>query len=290
MKRISLVVWLLFSSFICGIAQSETVKPILKDPVQTQIDLAPIGQTDEKYAGILSVSVKISVNGSSGSGTICYYDSKTGLAYVISCGHLLNGDGAYDPIKTKTKAKIILWYQNETKLDVPKTYDAEFLFWSNKRGEDVSLLVFKCDWTPNYCPISSEACFKPTPNLVLNSMGCDGGREVARYEVRFAEFTKEDLITKLNSPRPGRSGGGLITNEGELVGVCWGTTDVTSGGGVGFFTPLSAIEKVFVKNQHGWLVGVKSELETISIYDWDSPSKKYERHYVPVPNIPMLLF
>ena len=49
---------------------------------------ALIEQRDPKYIDFLSSSVKISVSGGSGSGTICYYDPEENWAYVISCGHL----------------------------------------------------------------------------------------------------------------------------------------------------------------------------------------------------------
>ena len=256
------------------------VHPILKESA-TQVNLIPIEQRDDKYIKFLAPSVKIAVNGAAGSGTICYYDPDSDWAYVISCGHLWEGDKKYTPSKPE-KAKIIVWYHNEKRLNEPKSYEAEALFWSNKRGFDASLIRFKPDWTPNYFPIATH--FHETSGTILNSMGCDGGKEVARYEVKFVEKRPPDLITELNSPRPGRSGGGLLTDEGKLVGVCWGTSDISSGDGIGYFTPISSIKKVFVENKHEWLLNIHKEIETIKIYDWDNPSRTYDRHFVPIPN------
>lgn len=284
MKRISLILCILLADLLfCNTASSEfPVYPILKEPAQVNL-LIPEEQRNEKYVRLLCVSVKISVLGAAGSGTICHYDSSTGWAYVISCGHLWKGNKSYDP-QSPEKAKIISWYHNEVKLESPKTYDAEVLFWSNERGKDVSLLRFKPDWPANYAPISlhfhEEDC-------VLNSMGCDGGSEVARYEVRFSKMTEEDLLTEFNSPRPGRSGGGLLTDQVELIGICWGSSDTTTGNGVGYFTPLKSIRKVFSDNEHSWLIGIKKDLETIPIIDWDNKGKQYDRHYVPIPSFVM---
>lgn len=280
MKRISssFLILILFS-VLCNVSLSEQpLHPVLKEPVQVNI-LVPKEQRDEKYINFLSASVKVSVGGAAGSGTICHLDPETGWAYVVSCGHLWEGDKSFNT-NNKETAKIIVWYQNEVKLSEPKSYDAHVLFWSNQKGFDCSLLKFQPDWSPNYFPIALS--FDCEKGQKLNSMGCDGGKEVARYEVKFLEYKNTDLITELNSPRPGRSGGGLITNEGEIVGICWGTSDV-SGDGIGYFTPIDSIKKVFTKNNHDWLLN-RREVETIPIYDWQNPFRKYEKHFVPTPN------
>jgi hypothetical protein len=260
--------------------------PVVRDtkPDKTSFDsFSPIEQREEEFAEYLSASVKISVNGASGSGTICYYDPEEKWAYVISCGHLWDGNKPYKESEVKQKAKITTWYHNNSKLKEPKTYESEILFWSNSRGYDCSLLRFKPDWKPNYFPIAPVDYSLPK-GIKLNSMGCDEGKEVARYEVEFFEYRGLDLITQKNSPRPGRSGGGLVTDTEWYVGICWGTSDTTSGGGIGYFTPLSSIHEVFIKNGHEWLIRL-SEFSgrNIPIYDWESPKKEFEWDFIPVP-------
>lgn len=244
---------------------------------------SPNEQRDEKYINFLSASVKISANGASGSGTICYFDPKENWAYVISCGHLWEGNKAYSKSDSKNKAKITTWYHNEKKLDKPEIYDAEVLFWSNNRGYDCSCLRFKPNWKPNFFPIASLE-YKIDKSQILNSLGCDGGSEVARYEVEFVEYRGLDLIAVRNSPRPGRSGGGLITDNGWYVGVCWGTSDTISGNGIGYFTPLKSIHEVFIKNGHEWLI-ILGEFSGrhIPIYDWENPKNKFKWDFIPVP-------
>jgi hypothetical protein len=244
---------------------------------------SPIEQRDSKYIEFLSASVKISVNGSSGSGTICYYDAEENWAYVISCGHLWDGNKSYSKNGPKQKAKIITWYHNNKKLDDPKQYDAEVLFYSNTRGFDCSCLRFRPDWKPNYFPIA-KTDYIIEKSSILNSLGCDGGSEVARYEVQFSEYRGLDLITNKNSPRPGRSGGGLITDAGWYVGICWGTSDTTSGNGIGYFTSLKSIHETFTKNGHEWLLKLgEFSGRSIPIYDWENPKNKFEWDFIPVP-------
>ncbi len=281
MNKIILILSVILCVFSKHGYSAMPVHPILRESTSL-VNLIPLEERDEKYVKFLAASVKISVNGSAGSGTICYYDENENIAYVISCGHLWNGDRQYSKLSELDKAKITVWYHNDQRLSHPKTYDAEVLFWSNKRGFDSSLLKFKPDWIPNYFPIAND--FKSKRGDILNSLGCDGGKEVARYQVRFVENRIPDLITELNSPRPGRSGGGLITNEGKLVGICWGTSDISSGDGIGYFTPIASIRKVFTENQHEWLLNINKEIENIEIYDWNNPSKKYDKHFIPVPN------
>lgn len=280
MKRNSIFGWALAAAVTLSIvgAKAEPVHPILRD--SSCPDLCVLEeQRDERYIRFLRVSVKVSSSEGSGSGTICHYDPQSGWAYVISCGHLWNGNREYDP-SSSVRAKVTVWYHTD-KLKEPRTYDAESLFWSNSRGQDVSLLRFKPDWDAEFAPIAPF--FSPPKDMVLNSMGCDGGREVARYEVRFSSYNKPDITTKSNSPRPGRSGGGLLNDEGHLVGVCWGTSDTTTGDGIGFFTPLESIREVFTKNGHSWLLDLVWDARRIPVVDHDDPSARHEVHYIPMP-------
>lgn len=234
----------------------------------------------ERHQHLLRLSVKVSVSGASGSGTICHYDPSTGWAYVVSCGHLWDGNRNYGSFKPE-KAKVTVWYHDKEKLESPRVYDAEGLFWSNERGYDISLIRFKPDWRPFYAPITPDMTLEK--GEALNSLGCDGGSEVARYEVDVLNASGLDITTTLNSPRPGRSGGGLLTDDGNLVGICWGTSDVSSGDGTGFFTPAAAIKKFFEKNDHEWLLDEGWSVDDMPIIEQDGSDKEPEKHFVPVP-------
>jgi hypothetical protein len=285
MKRISIVFFLILSSLFVGLnaaygeSADEVYKPVLRQT--SDVSLSSLNeQRSDKYVDLLSVSVKVSSGGSSGSGTICHYDPSSGLAYVVSCGHLWDGSKSYSPKNTK-KAQITTWYKGKKKLASPESFEAEALFWSNDRGYDTSLVRFRPDWIPPTARIAKD--FTPTPGMVLNSMGCDGGREVARYEVRVKEFGGQDLITNVNSPRPGRSGGGLLTDDMRMVGVCWGTSEVSSGNGIGYFTPLHSFKSVLSKNGHGWITKPILELYNIPVLDRQRPDRTYGRDFIPMP-------
>lgn len=274
----------IFVAFVFFAANRSLANPIL--PIYKGTNLPDIcvleENRDERFLEFLRVSVKISVPGGVGSGTICHYDKNSGWAHVISCGHLWSGNKEYDP-KIATRAKITVWYQNSGRVENPKTYDAEALFWSNARGYDVSLLRFRPDWIPSYAPISSY--FMPKRGKTLHSMGCDGGGEVARYEVRVASFKHPDITTEKNSPRPGRSGGGLINDNKTLVGVCWGSSDIVNGDGIGYFTPLDSIREVFTRNKHEWLLNLDVDARRIPVVDHGSSEEAHGFHFIPVPQM-----
>lgn len=245
----------------------------------------PIEQRDTQYRKWLSNGLKISTGSASGSGTIVYYNPDDGWAYIQSCGHLWSGNMSGEEGKRKNRTcKVITWYHNNNKLNDEKSYNAEILYYSNSDGRDVSLLRFKPDWIPEYLPIAPEE-WNYGKGQRLHSVGCDGAREVAHYDVEVVGLRDgqwPDLVTTRNSPRPGRSGGGL-SDENYFVGVCWGTSDY-SGDGNGYFTPLKAVRTYNEINGYGWLNDVGHSLaRQIPIRDRNNPQGKYPKNYIPLP-------
>lgn len=258
--------------------------PVLPAPQLAHlVSSAPIEQRGAEFRRWLAVSLKIKVSSGSGSGTIVYFDPASKYAYVQSCGHLWSGNmSAEEGSRRNLKCSVVTWYHNSAKLDREREYDADVIYYSNTRGHDCSLVRFKPDWVPGYFPIG-PADIKLPEDSALHSLGCDGGREVAHYTVKVVGPRFGDLITNENSPRPGRSGGGLMTDE-YFVGVCWGTS-VTSGEGIGYFTPLKTVRDLNERNGYGWLnnVGVRWANQ-IPIVDRNGPQGKYPKDYIPFPD------
>mgnify|MGYP003998647197 CR=1 FL=1 len=245
----------------------------------------PLAQRGIEFRRFLSPSVKIRVSNASGSGTIVYYDKVTKEAYVASCGHLWSGTRSSADLRSNpVSCEIVVWYHNNVKLKRPKVYKAQVLFWSNDRGYDSSLLKFKADWEPSYFPIAPKYHIIPE-NSHRHSTGCDNGSEVAHYDVVIDEFRGGDLITKYNSPRPGRSGGGLLDDAGYYIGTCWGSSNY-NGSGIGYFTPLSAIHKMFNQNGYGWLLDINpfGSAREIRILDRSDFDRRFPKSYIPIPS------
>ena len=259
--------------------------PILEARPAGFAGMVPTPERGIEFRKFLAASLKIQVSGASGSGTIVYYDDIKNIAYVASCGHLWNQGlmSAEEGKKRKMKCKVVSWYHNDVKLDSPKIYDADVLFYSHIRSQDTALISFKPDWKPNYFPIA-DLNYEYKINGLLNSLGCDAGSEVARYEVTVIDNNVVDLVTKNNSPRPGRSGGGLMDDNGYYVGTCWGTQYI-DGTGKGFFTPLSAIHSYWGKqSEYSFLLKQNLGLaRKITIKDRIEQQETYSKEYILMP-------
>ena len=245
------------------------------------VSTKPIAQRSIRFRKYLAASVQILVSRARGSGTIVYYNKKDKIAYVQTCGHLWDGNMDADEGKNK-KCKILVWYHNNKKLTSPKSYEAKVIYYSNNRGKDVGLLTFRPDWEPEYFPIA-EKNYEIKKDDRLHSLGCDNGKEVAHYFVRVLGYNNSpDLVTTENSPRPGRSGGGLMTTSGYFVGICWGTSDY-SGNGNGYFTTLKSLRKSNEENGYGWLNNVSSFARKLPIIDKNNTQGEYPDNYIPIP-------
>jgi hypothetical protein len=264
------------------------------DPFEAMAsNLEPKAERDASVRKWLEPGVRIAVKGARGSGTIVYYDEKSGYAYVQSCGHLWKGDmSAATGKKRRIKCNIDVFYKNGQRLQKPATYSAEVLFYYNNKNsgghlcQDVSLSRFKPDFVPKYFPIASAGT-QLQQGEYLHSVGCDHATEVAHYKVRVIGERGgkwPDLVTTENSPRPGRSGGGLISDDEVYVGICWGTSSY-DGKGNGFFTPLRTVRHFNEQEGYGWLndVGTLSPARSIPIIDRNNRQNRYPDKYIPLP-------
>lgn len=240
---------------------------------------------DVQYRRYLAVSVQVA---GVGSGTIICYNPATQDAYILSCGHMW-GDpkrGGSQSAQTLEQhprySYVTAWYHDMEKLRAPKHYRARVLFWDVGFGNDVSLLKAKIDWIPEVFVIAKKHTWGGT----YHSVGSDKRTEAAHYGVEYMGFDKHNinLVTRYNSPRPGRSGGGLLVRD-KVVGICIRTSDKRGGSyGVGIFTPLRAIHRVFRRNGYDWLLNLEpNTARTMPIKSWNGDTY-YPLGYVPMPS------
>lgn len=290
MNKITAAILLALSLMFPGAANSYQSQGAVSMPVFEPVvgyhGSAPIEQRGSEFRKWLAPSVKIAVSGGSGSGTIVYYDSAKNIAYVATCGHLWDGGTmtAEEGLRRNMTCKIITWYNNEKKLAEPKTYVAKVIFYTHVSGSDTALVTFQPDWHPTYFPIA-PADYKYRDGSMAHSVGCDGGDEVAHYDIQIVGLYGRSLTTVKNSPRPGRSGGGLMDDK-LYIATCVATSNV-DGSGEGYFTPLSTIHEVWSKNGYDFLLKIKpggDVARSIRILDRNSKQKSYDRDYILVPN------
>lgn len=247
----------------------------------------PIEKRGPEYRKYLAPSVRILVTRASGSGTIIHHDKKKNIAYVATCGHLWSRGvmNAQEGKKQNIKCKIIVWYHNDRKLDTPKSYDGDVIFYSNNEDQDTGLVTFTPDWEPNVFPIGPVE-YKYINGQFAHSVGCDQGTEVAHYDVEMKVVDERGLNTIRNSPRPGRSGGGLMNDNGLYIGTCI-ATQYLDGTGLGFFTPLKLIHKFWSKQKgYEFLLEQKDVIgkaKEIKIIDRNNSQENFKPDYILLP-------
>lgn len=236
-----------------------------------------------EYAKWLAPSVRVT-KGGGGSGTICYYDAAENWAYVISCGHLfsMGYKSRQDYQKKPDTRKIEVFYHNEKRLSQPDVYEGEVLCHVWDGFYDVSLLRFKPKWENPWVAQIAPVDYK-LEQKQYHSCGCDGLTETAHYLVTYIQERNTrsgvtEILTQGNGPRGGRSGGGTLTDDGQLVFIC-----SRGDGKYAYWSSLNQIHKFLTQE------GFKDVLEGVTlankipIIDRNNPQGKYSQKYIPSP-------
>lgn len=276
---------------IAANAPIDKPRPVSELPYwETSVFIAAPGweERGEEFAKWLAPSVRVT-KGGGGSGTICYYDDSENWAYVISCGHLFsNGYKSHESYKKSPNTmKVEVFYHNEKRLEKPDVYEAEVLCHVNNLNSgvyDVSLLRFQPRWSnPWVCPIA-PLDYKLEKGRQYHSCGCDGLTEAAHYLVRYERENKtsdgfSEIITSENNPRGGRSGGGVMTDDGLLVFICSRGNRSNA-----FWTSLQQIHTFLKKEGFENVLEGKTMANKIPIIDRNNPQGKYPNNYIPSPS------
>ena len=166
-----------------------------------------------------------------GTGTIV--DARNGEALILTCGHIFR--------ETQGKGAIEVHFFNNGSV---KKVPGVFLYFDDHT--DLGLVKIVPPFEVSVIPIASKNVSLREGDLLL-STGCDHGdvptirQHHVRSLTRFASVSTPSFhyIQVDNAPVQGRSGGGLFTPDGYLVGVC-NAGEQTSDDGL--FSPLSAIQ------------------------------------------------
>lgn len=215
-----------------GPVQSPQQSPQQSPPPNTVV---PANLSANPY---LSASVRIYVNDptglSTGTGTII--DTRSGEALFLTCGHIFRESKGKGPVE------LDLFLENGTVKVQGECIDYDDL------ENDLAFVKFAVP--PNTfiraIPLASRDTLQVGQNLI--SVGCDGG---ANPTIRQHNIISLDrcstpshyrypfhYIQVSGAPTKGRSGGGLFSTDGYLVGVC-NTGDPNSNDG--HFVPLSVV-------------------------------------------------
>jgi len=142
-----------------------------------------------------------------GSGTII--DARAGEALVLTCGHIFRDS------KGQGRITVDLFGSG-----APKKVAGQLIGYDLKR--DVGLVSFRPGVPVQVARLATPDHVVRSGDAVI-SVGCDNGREPS---VRSSRVTSTDKylpppnIQVAGQPVEGRSGGGLFTADGLLIGVC----------------------------------------------------------------------
>lgn len=293
-KKFLLLVLVLFSG--CSKTQNFKKPQIPKDPVpiielpyyKTSFSKPGWEERGPEFAHWNSTGVRIGTGQWWGSGTMSYYDRENNYMYVISCGHLFfqgRGNAEYYR-KNPTKSTIEVFYHNDEKLENFESYDAEVLchVWQSNIY-DVSLLRFHPKWANPWTKPVAPMTYAPLRGEYFHNVGCDGRSEVAHYLVKFSSLNirmdVEELICVENAARGGRSGGGLFSENGRLIGI----TSRSDGISTSYYSSHKQIHKFLIEEGYGFVLqGVNDWARQIPIIDRNNPQNNYPKDYIPLPN------
>jgi hypothetical protein len=268
---------------ISTLLASVNAKPVKEIPYFKTATRPGWEERGPEFKKWLSPSVRI--NG--GSGTLCYYDYKKNEMYAISCGHLFRSGrrSAAWYRKNPTYMTVEVFYHNDKKLSEPKKYKARVLghVWgdSNSSIFDVSLMKFTPDWEEPWILPIAPLDYKLKKNKYYHSVGCDGRSEVAHYSVKYLEESASgnvsQIITIENSPRRGRSGGGVFTDDGQLVFIC------SRSNSYAYWTSLKQIHKFLKEEGYAFVLEGGPLARQVPIVDIANPNRQFSRNYIPLP-------
>ncbi len=197
-----------------GIARGQSPQHagMVQPAVYGQPSGRPSGSGANIQAQAMQASVKLKVTDpdghSYGSGTVVH--SQGNEALVLTCAHLFRDSQGKGPLE------VITYQDSEQGTTVP--------------GE---VIVFDLDRDVALVAIRTQSPIQPMPIGSANhgvevgqpafSVGCDNGGPRNLYPTRINSLNRyvgHDNVQAAGAPTVGRSGGGLFSADGQLIGVC----------------------------------------------------------------------
>jgi len=209
------------SSAPFSVKQASAVQPLMPTPPEASATgrqpnrptWAPMDSENTADAKLIAASVRLRVEDpdgySWGSGTII--DARSGEALVLTCAHIFRDSQG----KGRIDVDLFGPYTGQRVLGRFISYDLQ---------RDVGLLSIRTPGPVTTVPVAPPG-YGIGPNSPVVSVGCNNGDRPSARHSRVAS-----LKTVLNPPSlqvsglpvEGRSGGGLFSGDGFVIGVCYG--------------------------------------------------------------------
>jgi S1-C subfamily serine protease len=207
--------------------------------------LDPVAPGDD---GTFRPTVIVRRGTSQGSGTIiASLDDDT---LVLTAAHVVRSDG---PILVELhRYNLGLERRPKTEGRWPRRVPAELV--GAEPSADVAIVrIRKMVALPYVAKLSEDDQEALPDDAILTSVGIDMGSklsswktelvETASFQLNDSDVDRPFLITA-RTPEHGRSGGGLFTGEGRLVGVCVGHAEMIKGRRMGVFASIDSVHRI----------------------------------------------
>jgi S1-C subfamily serine protease len=185
-------------------------------------------------APLLAASVKIEIEDpdgvSTGTGTVI--DAREGRALVLTCGHLFRASAG------KGQVNVTLYWAGSQGAVPRETVPGRVIDFDLQN--DLGLLEIATD-SPLQAVSVAPTGTLVAPGDVVCSVGCNQGADPTVLQTRVTHLNRYAGTPNLEAagaPVEGRSGGGLFSTAGQLVGVCFAADPSDD---EGLYAALSAI-------------------------------------------------
>ncbi len=191
-----------------------TPRPVPKVPAMP-VSYSDLGNetapADADWEQYIAASVRLRVEDPSGHscGTGTIIDSRQGQALVLTCGHIFRDS------KGKGRIDVDLFGPNQG-----TTLDGRLVTYDLKR--DLALLSITVPGRVAVCPVAPSGYTAAPGDSVVN-VGCNNGATPTARDSRILSLDKylgPPNVQVSGVPVVGRSGGGLFSTDGYVIGVC----------------------------------------------------------------------
>jgi len=187
------------------------VQPASYQTPKSQPHLTSANGSASAQQNAMGASVKLRVtdpNGVAfGSGTVIHAQGSEAL--VLTCGHLFRDSGGKAPIE-------VLTYHTD-----PNGHAVPGRLLDFDLDQDVALVAIQTATPMPSVSMAAQTSLQIGQSLF--AIGCDHGAERQLHPTRVNSLNRyvgPENIEIAGAPAVGRSGGGLFTQEGKLIGVC----------------------------------------------------------------------
>jgi S1-C subfamily serine protease len=168
-------------------------------------------QSAVQMAQQATVRIRVEDTGHDSVGTGTIIDTVNGEALVLTCGHVFRD--------ASPQAKIVV----DTYFDgVAASFPASLIDFQAAEM-DIGLIAFHAGRPVPFVPLIPHSVRLREGEAVF-SIGCDHGQNPSTRKSQISKLNRylgEPNVEVSGAPVPGRSGGGLFNEIGELIGVCY---------------------------------------------------------------------